>query len=70
MQKNLEDYLWQNVSHKPYDPKPFARDVINEMVRTGMIKSHKQAWRTLDKWIDKGIWEYGSVIDLGWKTKI
>jgi len=38
------------------------------MVKSGMIKSHKQAWRTLEKWSSKGWYEWGGTMDLGWKN--
>jgi hypothetical protein len=39
------------------------RDAINDMLAEGLIKSPKQAWRTLEKWRD---YEYGVSLDLGW----
>lgn len=43
-----------------------AREAINDMLASNLIKSPKQAWRTLEKWTDQGIWEYGVNMDLGW----
>lgn len=69
MKEILEKYLWDSLSPELYKAKPFARDIISEMVIKGLINSPKQAWRTLEKWCDKGIYEYGCCLDLGWKCK-
>ena len=42
------------------------REVIDAMLDEGMIESPKQAWRTLEKWLRKGIYNYGVSLDLGW----
>ncbi len=74
MDKILEYYLWNEIC-SPSDPiwhseyHRFPRDVINEMLKNGWIKSPKQAYATLDKWIRKGIYEYGCCLDLGWKCE-
>lgn len=68
MKKEFEDYLWDRMGGF-YEAKPFVRDIVQEMINLKMINSPKQAWRTLDKWVDKGIYEYGSVFDLGWKCR-
>ena len=75
MKKILEDYLWNEIG----DPSNkeqwennryrFPRCVIKEMVQNGWINSPKQGWATLNKWIGKGIYEYGCCLDLGWKCK-
>lgn len=39
------------------------RDIIADMLARGVIKSPKQAWRTLEKWRD---YNYGVTLDLGW----
>lgn len=67
MHKLLEKYLWDNFEINGIG-KPFPRDVINQMMDYRMIKSRKQAWRTLEKWSDKGRYSYGYCLDLGWKT--
>lgn len=75
MKKVLEDYLWDEIGdprnelewHSGYNR--FHRDVINEMIEKGWINSPKQAYNTLNKWIKKGIYEYGSCFDLGWKCE-
>lgn len=67
MDKMLENYLWENFGI--YDnQKPFARDIINQMVEYGMINSPKQAWRTLEKWSKQGKYDWGCSMDLGWKV--
>ncbi len=73
MHKILEDYLWNEICDpnnkeiwfSPWHRTP--RDVINEMIDKKWIKSPKQAYATLDKWIRKGKYEYGSCLDLGWR---
>ena len=70
MEKRLEDYLWDNIYTVSDGSDPFRRsprDVINDMVKMGMINSPKQAHRTLEKWCSKGIYNYGCCLDLGWK---
>jgi len=44
----------------------FPRDIIDEMLKENKIKSPKQAWRTLEKWSAKRLYDYGSTLDLGW----
>ena len=60
MNKENEQYLWDGRGE-------FPRTVISEMLDKGMIESVKQAWRTLEKWAEKGIYTYGVTLDLGWK---
>jgi hypothetical protein len=75
MKKYLEDYLWNEISYindEKWNSQyhHFAYDVINEMIAKGWINSPKQAWRTLEKWTSKGIYNYGCRLDLGWKEKL
>lgn len=42
--------------------------VIADMVHRGDIKNSKQGWRTLEKWTDKGWYEYGVSVAAGWLT--
>jgi hypothetical protein len=42
----------------------FPRDVINS---TSI--NHKRAWYLLGKWTDKGWYEFGCNLDLGWLTQ-
>ena len=41
------------------------RDIINE---EGFPIHYKRAWYLLDKWADKGWYDYGVTSDLGWLT--
>lgn len=66
MKKELEDYLWNEIGYAGNLTR-WPRDVIAEMLVKGWIASPKQAWATLDKWIAKGIYDYGVCKDLGWK---
>lgn len=62
----IEQHLWDRIrTADKHGPLP--RDVIAEMVSSGTIQSPKQAWRTLEKWCDRGIYNYGVSLDLGWK---
>lgn len=65
----LEKYLWDNISYVGDRPYFSPYDIIKKMIEYKMINSPKQAWRTLEKWTDKGIYNYGSRLDLGWKEK-
>jgi len=73
MKKELEDYLWSQISALSYKEILYSqynrlpRDVIKEMIEKGWINSPQQAWRTLEKWIGKGKYDYGCCLDLGWK---
>lgn len=72
MIKILEDYLWNEISYvndEKWDTEfhKFPRDVIKEMIDNNWIQSPKQAYATLEKWIKKDIYGYGSCLDLGWK---
>ena len=44
-----------------------VRDIICELA-SELEFVPKQAWRTLEKWCDKGWYDYGVSIDLGWLT--
>jgi len=71
----LEEYLWNNIENCAdyrYDPcrvkhGKTAREVIKEMLEMRLIQSPKQAWCTLEKWLKKRKWNYGTSLDLGWK---
>lgn len=76
MKKILEDYLWsylpdQDQIRKQLDngSRKWAVDVIEDMVRLGWIQSPKQAYRTLEKWNDKGLIDWGTSIKCCWKIK-
>ena len=70
MSPDLETILW--ISLRQPSNEDFGirmpRDTIQEMVDKGLISNHKQAHRTLEKWNEKGWYEYGVALDLGWKT--
>jgi hypothetical protein len=67
MKRENEEYLWNRLRFADEEFVP-PRDVIDEMLDKDMIQSPKQAWRTLEKWCKKGIYEYGVCLDLGWKV--
>jgi histidine ammonia-lyase len=63
-----EKYLFDKIKNRNkngYDATT-VRDIIDEMVQEKIIDRHKQAWATLNKWSDKGIYDYGVTLDLGW----
>lgn len=64
MKPELEQHLRQRLSESAC-----PRDVIEDMVASGLIQSPKQAWRTLEKWIGRDEYEFGVCIDLGWLTE-
>lgn len=70
MHKLLELYLWDNFGKDERRQIPFAKEIIDEMLRYGMIKNEKQAYRTLEKWSNKGLYEWGCSIRYGWKTRV
>ena len=70
MKPELEKYLWDRVRSLSDIAHITPRDVIDGMLSAGLIKSPKQAWRTLEKWSKIGIYEYGVTLDLGWKTPV
>lgn len=63
MNKLNETYLWDRLC------KVTARKAIEEMIEMGMIKDSKEAFVTLKKWIKKGLYECGSILDLGWRKE-
>ena len=63
MRRELERYLWDRITG---DVSVNPRAVIREMWLSGMIESPKQAWRTLEKWCDRGYYDFGVCLDLGW----
>lgn len=69
MSPENETYLWDRIKlpGAPSDALRSPRDVIDEMLAAGMIQSPKQAWRTLEKWSDRGLYNYGVCLDLGWR---
>lgn len=42
------------------------RDIINE---PDFYMHHKRAWYLLEKWSDKGWYDWGISMDLGWLTE-
>lgn len=73
MNLELEDYLWNQITIHDFTKTPWSivvrrlpREVINEMIQNGWIKKHKQAYRTLEKWIRKNRYNYGVSLDMGW----
>lgn len=62
-----EKFLWEHVPEPGHVDDPFVRDVIEHMLVTEMIASPKQAWRTLEKWCAEGCYDYGCVLDRGWR---
>ena len=61
MTRDLETSLWDHVKAGGK-----AREWIQSALDDGRIASPKQAWATLEKWTDKGLYDYGVALDLGW----
>ncbi len=70
MKPDLEQYLWDRINEfgQPFDMTRVPKRVIADMLAQGMIQSPKQAWRTLEKWLTKDLYDYGVAVDCGWKT--
>lgn len=69
MNADLEQYLWERIRRLDKPGGHLPRTVIAEMVREKRIQSPKQAWRTLEKWSDRGWYDYGVTLDLGWRER-
>lgn len=63
-----EAYLWVRIPLAGRYDHDRPRHVIEEMLRLGLINHWKQAHRTLEKWANRGVYEYGVSLDLGWRT--
>lgn len=61
MKRELEADLWAHIITGKR-----AREWIHEAVESQIIAHPKQAWRTLEKWTSKGLYDFGVAIDLGW----
>jgi hypothetical protein len=64
----LQELLWSRLRPFRVQEGPWPRDVIEAMEAEGLLRS-PDAWRTLDEWADKGCYEYGCNLGLGWKTR-
>jgi hypothetical protein len=77
-QKDDEKYFWNRIKTETriedsnsvgnllqYERKT-PRDLINE---PDFPIHHKRAWYLLQKWSDKGWYDYGVALDLGWVTE-
>lgn len=74
MEKILEDYLWgeipdviQALEQGLNGTRKGAQSTIDEMYKMGWIKNRKQGLRTLQKWNDKGLINWGSNILFCWR---
>lgn len=47
------------------DSSQSVRDIINS---DSCNIHHKRCWYLLNKWVNKGFYEYGVTLDLGWLT--
>lgn len=65
MKPEIEQILWVNIASGKT-----PRESIELMVTAGIINSPEQAWRTLEKWARKGLYDYGVSLDLGWLTDV
>ena len=44
----------------------FPRDIINQPESN---MNYKRAWYLLEKWTDKGLYTFGTTLDMGWLTE-
>jgi hypothetical protein len=68
MKKSDEIYFWNHIKKEVglYGSAGNSpRDIIN---KEGFSMHHKRAWYLLEKWADKGWYDCGVVLDLGWIT--
>lgn len=70
MKPEAEKYLWDRIRMAGDINGKMPREIIGEMVDSRIIQSPKQAWRTLEKWLAKGKYNYGVCLDLGWRETI
>ncbi len=61
MTRELEADFWTHVRTGKQ-----AREWIYGAIDQRMIAHPKQAWRTLEKWTSKGLYDFGVALDLGW----
>lgn len=61
MTLELERELWEWIAEGR-----MARDKITAMVREKRIENRLQAQRTLEKWGEKGLYDWGVAVDMGW----
>lgn len=61
MTRELEMALWSHIC-----AGNAAREWVQNAIDKGIIAHPKQAWRTLEKWASKGLYDFGVAIDLGW----
>ena len=71
MRLDLETRLWAAVpTAQAFGVNgPPAREIA-KMLAEGVIDNPKQAWRTLEKWARRGVYEYGVSIDHGWRVTL
>ncbi len=62
--KDDERVFLEEISYRCYD-QTTPRDLINEK---GFPMHYKRAWYLLEKWSEKGWYDYGVSADLGWLT--
>lgn len=67
MTKPDEKLFFERVKNKREDQT--VRDIIDEAFDAGEISHVKRAWYILTKWAQKGIYDYGCNIELGWLEK-
>jgi hypothetical protein len=62
--------IWiKNNVGSPYTNPPLTGTSVRELInRPDFFMNYKRAWYVLGKWADKGWYEYGVSLDLGWLT--
>lgn len=66
MNKDLEIYYLYNKLKNRKELEPSAYEIACEMEENGLIGNIKQVGATLEKWNQKGYWNYGVNIYFGW----
>ena len=65
LERELWNYTRQD-GRDPFESDRTPRKWIGRAVEVGKIENEKQAWRTLEKWADAGVYNFGVAVDLGW----
>lgn len=68
MDAQAEEYLWRHIRFPEESDSEAPRDVIARMLRLAMIDTPRQAWRTLENWSERDLYDYGVTLDMGWRV--
>ena len=65
MLKEDEIYFWNLIKKELATSEKTVQDIIN---KENFSIHYKRAWYLLEKWSQKGWYDYGVSLDLGWIT--